>query len=113
MTFKLFGPTGGGTPQTAAQNCATNSDTVGTSGLLYRQVFINVGGAHSVPLTTTNYFGQTGAVSVNPTTSTTYVWRVTYAPAVADAAHTGIQSACFEDTSVQVTNDSGPGTAFP
>jgi hypothetical protein len=108
VVFKLFGPTGATTGQTNCTNGA-NVTTVGTGGLLYTQTFTGVGGSHSVNVgPTTN-----SSVSVNPTTATTYWWRVTYTPNASDTAHTGIQSACVENTTVTVTGDSGPGTSLP
>jgi len=104
VVFKLFGPAGG---STAAQNCAANSGTVGTGGLLYTQTFTNQGGQHTIgPLTTTNT-----TVSVN--VDQTVYWRVTYAPSAQDTAHTGIQSACVENTSFTFAGDAGPGSNFP
>ena len=107
VLFRLYGPTGGATPKTAAENCAAGSTTLGTGGLLYKQAPITlVGGAHSETVNTTNT-----TVSVN--VSETYVWNVTYAPAAADTAHTGRQSACQENTVLTFNNDAGPGTLFP
>jgi hypothetical protein len=113
VKFRLFGPTGGGTPKTALQNCQDNgSETnVGTGGLLYIETKGNpiVAGDRaqdgSVTYTTSNT-----TVKLNPASSTRYVWRVTYA--TGNQAYTGRQSNCVEDTSVSVTNDAFDGTLF-
>jgi hypothetical protein len=89
VTFKLFGPTGGDTPQTAAQNCAANSDTVGTGGLLYKSAALTVSGAAPQTKTTSNDSARVDA-------NTTVVWRVTYVSN--KAAHLGSVSECTEST---------------
>jgi hypothetical protein len=106
VVFRLYGPTGGGTPHTALENCTAHGDTVGSAGLLYRETQNPVGGSHSVTVGTSNT-----TVSVNDTSVTTYYWRVTYASG--DTAHTGRQSDCVENVQVQFTNDAAPGTLFP
>lgn len=97
VSFTLYGPTSG---QTALQNCQAG----GSTGSLYSQTLTNVGGAHSVTVSTTN---TTTAVN----TSDTYYWLVTYTPG--DSAHLGRQSQCSESTALSFTNDAGPGTAYP
>jgi len=106
IVFKLFQSANGAT---ASQNCAAN----GSTGLLYTQTFTNqpAAAATSVTASTTNYPSNAGAVAVS--VADTVYWRVTYAPAAADTAHTGIQSACVENNGLTFTAEAGPGTAFP
>lgn len=104
VIFRLYGPTNGGNPQTALQNCLAHGDTVGSGGLLYKETDNNVGGSSSVTTSTNNT-----EVAVN--TSDTFYWRVTYDPN--DLAFTGRQSDCVENTGLTFNNDAGPGTLFP
>ena len=103
VVFTLYGPTNGGTPKTASENCLAHGNTVGSGGVLYTETK-TAGGAHSVTVGTTN-------TSVAVDTSETYFWRVTYDPG--DTAHTGRQSDCVENTVLTFNNDAGPGTLFP
>ena len=97
----------GGTVVFSLYDNATCDDPVGPTGLLYTETKNNVGGAHSVTVSTTN-------TSVSVSASQTYSWKVTYAPAAADTAHTGRQSACnAENFDITFVNDAGPGTLFP
>jgi hypothetical protein len=104
VVFRLYGPTGGATPQTALQNCQAHGDTLGSGGLLYKETQSNVGGTHSATVGTSNT-----TVSVN--SNDTFYWRVTYA--TGDTAHLGSQSDCVENVSTAFINDSGPGSLFP
>jgi hypothetical protein len=109
VVFRLYGPTGGGTPKTAEQNCDAHGDTVGSGGLLYKETKSDVGGAVSVTTSTTNYPPDADAVSVS--VSETYYWRVTYDPG--GTKFTGRQSDCVENTVLTFNNDPFPGTLFP
>jgi hypothetical protein len=104
VVFRLYGPTGGATPQTALQNCQAHGNTIGSGGLLYMETKNNVGGSNSVTVGTSN-------TSVPVSTNDTFYWRVTYDPG--DTAHTGRQSDCVENVSTAFANDAGPGTLFP
>jgi len=101
VTFRLFN---------SQANCTAGADniTVGTGGLVFRQVFTSVasGSVSSVPLTTTN-----SSYSIDGTKTSTHYWRVDYAPGA--TTHTGRQSACVESTAVTIVGDAGPGTIFP
>ena len=99
VIFSLFGPTNGGTPHTALENCQAH----GATGLLYSETKNNVGGAESVTTSTSN-------TSVSVDVSETYFWRVTYDPG--DDAFIGRQSDCAENTVLRFTNDPGPGDPF-
>jgi hypothetical protein len=104
VIFRLYGPTGGGTPQTALQNCQAQGDTLNSGGLLYKETKTPVAGGNSFTVSTNNT-----SVSVN--TNDTFYWRVTYA--TGDTAHTGRQSDCVENITTTFVNDSFPGTLFP
>jgi hypothetical protein len=104
VIFRLYGPTNGGDPKTALQNCLAHGDSVGSGGLLYKETKTSVGGTHSVTVGTSN-------TSVAVDASATYYWRVTYA--TGDSAHTGRQSDCVENTVLTFNNDAGTGTLFP
>jgi len=97
LTFSLYRDTTGPVT-TALANCLAG----GTTGREYNEAF-TVGGTNSVTKASNN--------SKSYSTDLTLYWRVTYAPG--DTAHTGIQSNCQEAIVVDVTGDSGPGTAFP
>jgi hypothetical protein len=97
VVFKLFEAAGG---NTALQNCQANTST----GLLYTETDDSVGGGQSDTASTNN---QTAAVSADATV----YWRVTYDPK--NATFTGRQSACVENTVVDLTDDSSGGTLFP
>lgn len=85
-------------------NCqaTTPSDTVGTGGLLYRQVVNLPGNQTSSTIGTTN---TATAVSA----SSTVAWLVEFASD--NQAQFGRNSVCTERTALTFTNDAGPGTA--
>ena len=103
VTFRLYGATAGG--NTALQNCKAHGDTLGSGGLVYKQIVTPVGGSHSVTVDTTNT-----TFFVDASKNGTYYWWVTYA--TGDTAHTGRQSNCLENVVLTFTDDSGPGTLF-
>jgi len=99
VQFRLF---------SSLTNCTNGAaqQTVGQGGLLYKQSFTPVGGAATESFSTTN-------TSVSVSSNSTVYWRVTYAVAAGDTAHTGRQSACVENTGLTFASDAGPGTLFP
>jgi hypothetical protein len=101
VIFRLYGPTDG---STALANCLAHGDTVGQGGLLFKESDTGVGGSESVTTSTNN-------TDVFVSDSVTVYWRVTYDPN--DAAFTGRQSDCIENTVTTFNNDAGPGTLFP
>ncbi len=96
ITFSLYRDAGGNTAQA---NCLAG----GTTGREYTKGFLTGAAAHSVTKASDN--------ATSYSADLTLYWLVTYAPG--DTAHTGIQSQCVEAIAVDVTGDSGPGTAFP
>jgi hypothetical protein len=104
VVFRLYGPTNGGTPHTALENCLAHGDTVNLGGLLYKETKNNVGGAQSATTSTSN-------TTVSVDVSETYYWRVTYDPG--NSTFIGRQSDCVENTVLTFNNDAGPGTQFP
>ena len=97
VTFKLYGPTNGGDPKTAAENCALNGDTLGSGGLVYKEGPINISGAGPQYATTDNTTFRITDSGV------TYVWRVTYTSS--DPAHANSLSDCVESTTVTYAGD--------
>ncbi len=85
-------------------NCqaANPSDTVGTGGLLYRQVVNLPGDATSSTVGTTN-------TTVAVTTNTTVYWLVEFTST--NPAQFGRNSVCQESTQTTFVNDSSGGTA--
>jgi hypothetical protein len=103
---------------TVAFSLYNNATCTGTAA--YSQNVVLVGGNPTEEVKTTNTGGATGftittgyADAANSLVGR-YSWKVTYTPAAADTAHTGIQSACdVEHFNITYTNDNGPGTALP
>lgn len=70
--------------------------------------------SETVGTSNTSFEITTGYADAADSIKGPYSWKVTYAPAGADTAHLGVQSACnAEHFSVKYTNDAGPGTVFP
>jgi len=89
VTFRLYGPTGGATPQTALQNCTADGQTTAT-GQLYTSGALAVTSAS--PTVSTNN------ISVRvPTDATNLYWRVTYVVSPANPGFTGSSSTCVEN----------------
>jgi hypothetical protein len=105
VTFKLFGPTTGG--DTAAANCAANSNTVvspgGAGGLLYSSG--NVAVTSGSPTVSSN----NTSIKV-PTDTGTLYWRVSYVVSPANSAFSDSSSTCVENN-VYTHNAGAPDTA--
>jgi hypothetical protein len=106
VTFKLFGATGGGTPKTAAQNCAAN----GSQGLLYSETVTLADAAGTSKEANTSNPGTTGSpTSLKIQADAIVYWRIAYS---GDTNHFGRLSDCVENINVDVTGDTG-GTNVP
>jgi hypothetical protein len=103
-------PNGGGTPTGSvkfrlydtAANCGatTPSDTVGTGGLLYREI---------VPLpASTPFTVNTANTSVKVESTATVWWRVEFTST--NASQKGRNSLCIENINATLTGDPVPGT---
>jgi len=99
VTFRLFGPTGGGTPKTGLENCQADDGTGTANGLAYSEGPLAVSGAGPQTKTTNN-------TSFRITGGDTYYWNVTYTSST--AAQLGSSSSCSESTAVTYAgNDTG------
>jgi hypothetical protein len=92
VKFRLF--------DTAAHcGAVTPSDTVGTGGLLYRQIVTLNGGATSETVNTSN-------TGTKISTSTTVYWLVEFSSG--NQAQNGSSSSCVESINATLTNDGTP-----
>jgi hypothetical protein len=96
ITFSLYRGTTGATAQ---ENCLAG----GATGREYTKSFLTGAAAQSQTKSSDN--------TTSYSTDLVLYWLVTYDPG--DTAFLGIQSECVEAIDVDVTGDSGPGTAFP
>jgi hypothetical protein len=91
----------------------TSVNCTGTAA--YHEVKTLVGGNTSEPVSTSNttsFVINTGYTDNASSLAGPYSWKVVYAPAAADTAHKGTQSACdAEHFGITYTNDPGPNTS--